>query len=50
MNEFLIWIVILATLFVAVLLNNRSHMKRNRDRRHRDFSAGYRKKKKNKNC
>ena len=50
MNEILIWIVILAPLLIAVLWNNQSHMKRNRNRRGRNFSKSYQEKKNKKNC
>lgn len=50
MNDFLIGILILASLLLIVMWNNRTHMKRNRSRRHRNFGENYYRKKKDKNC
>ena len=48
MNEFLLWIVILASLLIAVIWNNQSHMKRHKRRRNRNYGKDYYEKKKDK--
>ena len=48
MNEFLIWIAILASLLAAVIWNNQSHMKRHKTRRKRNYGKSYHNKKNDK--
>ncbi|MCX2680219.1 hypothetical protein OOZ15_09740 [Galbibacter sp. EGI 63066] len=45
MRNYIIWIVILAILFIAVWLNNKRNMKKWRDRRHTRFEDRYTNKK-----